>query len=166
MASSDLAAFRADLLKARDFLVKMRVREAALAIAGPNALADWEDYAESIGALGALELHLARAAALSKEVAPDLQDKFKGFAEKSPLALRAAEIAVSVRIADARRLDGQVLVLARKTASIFSLFKGGGLIKSLFSKKSELPLQEMLVDIERLLPLVTALESAAAKTAP
>lgn len=166
MPSSDLAAFRADLVKARDFLVKMRVREAALAISGPNALADWDEYADSIAALGALELHLTRATAWSKEIAPELQDKFKGFAEKSPLALRAAEIAVSVRIADARRLDGQFLVLARKTASIFSLFKGGGIIKSLFSKKSELPVKEMLVDIERLLPLVTALEAAAAKAAP
>lgn len=162
MNASDLTDFRASLLAARSFLVKMKVRETQLAIAGPNAIADWEDYSTSIAALGSLELRLAQAVALAKEIAPDLQDKLKAFAEKSPLALQAAEIAVNVRIAEARRIDGEVIVLARKTASVVSYVAGGGFVKKLFSKKPDLPVRQMIVDIDRLLPFVDALQAAVA----
>jgi hypothetical protein len=162
MGPSDLSAFRAALLTSKAFLLKMQVRAAQLAISGPNALADWPDYPEAVAALGSLELRLSQAVAHAKEVAPDIQDKLKTFSEKSPLALQAAEIAVNVQIADARRIDGQVVVLARKTASIFSYFAGGGLVKKLFTKKSDLPIRQMIVDIDRLLPFIDALQTASA----
>jgi hypothetical protein len=165
MGPSDLTALREALLTSKAFLVKMQVRAAQLAISGPNALADWPEYPGAAAALGSLELRLAQAVAHAKDVAPELQDKFKAFAEKSPLALQAAEIAVKVQIADARRIDGQVVVLARKTASVFSYFAGGGMLKKLFSRKSELPVQQMIVDIDRLLPFVDALQAASAAPA-
>jgi hypothetical protein len=164
MNPSDLTAFHEALLTAKAFLLKMHVRAAPLAIAGPNALADWPEYSAAIAALGSIEWRLAQAVAHAKDVAPALQDKLKSFAEKSPLALQAAEIAVNVQIADARRIDGQVVILARKTASVFSYFAGGGLVKKLFSKKSELPIRQMIVDIDRLLPFVDALQAASVAT--
>ena len=166
MTSTEPADLRAALLSAKTLLIYMQLHEARLAVAGSAALDDWEGYADGAASLGSLELRLARAVALAKEVAPDIQDKLKSFAEKSPLALQAAEILVNVQIANAHRLDGDVIVLARKTASIFSYFAGGGFVKKLFSKKPDLPIKQMIVDIDRLLPFVDALQVAVAANAP
>ncbi len=165
MTAGDVAELRAALETARSFLLHMAIREQVLAVAGPNALAEWEDFPTGIAALGSLELRLTQAAALAKEVAPEIQDKLKSFAEKSPLSLQSAEIAVNVAIAQARKVDGQVVVLARKTASIFSYLAGGGFVKKLFAKKPDLPIRQMVIDIDRLLPFVDALHAAAAAKA-
>lgn len=161
MTSTELADLRAALLSAKGLLTRMHVRKVQIAVAGAGALDDWNGWAEASAALGSLELRLTRAAALAKEIAPDIQDKLKSFAEKSPLALQGAEILVNVEVANARKLDADMIVLARKTASIFSYVGGGGLLKKLLSKKADLPVKQMLIDIDRLLPFVDALEAAA-----
>lgn len=161
MTGADIAALRADLETAKAFLLHMAIREQALAVSGPHALADWDDFPAGIAALRSLELRLVQAVALAKDIAPELQDKLKSFAEKSPIALQAAEIAVNVEVAKARQVDGQVVVLARKTASIFSYFAGGGFIKKMLAKKPDLPIRQMVIDIDRLLPFVDALQAAA-----
>ncbi len=161
MPASDMTELRDALITAQAFLVRMLTNARALYISGPNALAEWDGYAEAVAALGSLELRLANAVVLAKQVAPELQDKLKGFSDKSPVAIRSAELAVNVRIAGSRKLPGSAAVLARKTAAVFGYFAGGGLIKKLFSKRSEdLPLHEMVVDIERLLPLIEVLAAA------
>jgi hypothetical protein len=99
--------------------------------------------------------------ALAKDAAPELLDKLKGLSDKSPLIVQSAEIAVNVQIAEARAISGAPVVMARKTAAAVSFFMGGGIIKKLLAKKKdEIPLREMLIDIERLLPLVDALKAA------
>jgi hypothetical protein len=161
METSDLAGLRDALLTSKAFLTKMLVREAQLAIAGPQSLADWDDYDLSVAALGSIELQLAQAVALAKDAAPELLDKLKGLSDKSPLVVQSAEIAVNVQIARSRKIAGAPVVLVRKTAAAVSFFMGSGLVKKLLSKKKEeLPLCQMLVDIERLLPLVDALMAA------
>lgn len=160
MDSLDLADLHAALLTAKAFLTRMAVQEAQLAVAGPQGVAEWDDYDQSVAALGSLELRLAQAVSLAKDAAPELLDKLKGLSDKSPLVLQSGEIAVNVQIAQSRRISGAPVVMVRKTATILSFFMGGGLFKKLFSKKEELPLRQMLIDIERLLPLVDALKSA------
>lgn len=160
MNASEIAAFRADLITSRDFIMKMLIRQPQLSALGPRAMAEWDDYPAAVDALRKLELHLARAVALAKEVAPSIQDKLKNFAEKSPVALQAAEIPLSVQLADALRNDGQMVMLARKTAMIFKYVSAGGVLKTLFTKKSELPLRQMVIDIERILPFVDVLQTA------
>lgn len=159
MNSSDIAAFRADLLTSRDFIMKMIIRQPQLSALGPRAMAEWDDYPAAVAALGRLELHLARAVALAKESVPSIQDKLKTFAEKSPLALQAAEIPLSVQLAEVMRSDGQMMMLARKTATVFKYVTAGGVLKTLFTRKSELPLRQMVIDIERLLPFVDMLQA-------
>lgn len=167
MDVSELTELREALVTARDFLVKVTLHKVDLAIAGPNELAGWDGYDDAARAMGLIELRLAQAVALSKDVAPDLQDKFKSFSEKSPLALRAAEMAVEVRIAQSRKVGGSTIVLTRKVATALSYVVGGGFVKKLFSRqeKKDFPDPQMLIDIDRLLPFVDALRAAVDKVA-
>lgn len=165
MNLSDPAELRDALLTTKSFLIRMTVHKAHIAISGPNELAGWNNYEAAAAALTSMELRLVLAVDLAKRVAPELQDKLKSFADKSPLALGAAEIPVLVQIAQPHGVDGSTIVVARKVATALSYFVGGGVIKKLFSKRKDMPDPQLLIDIERLLPLVDSLAVAAQNAA-
>ena len=88
----------------------------------------------------------------------DLHERLSRILNSSPLFDRAAEIGLSVSLAESATTTASFLSLFKEFEGVLTTFLGVRRFASTFANEGPIPLKRMLIDIERLLPLVSQLE--------
>lgn len=157
----EIGYFASDLKQIKRFFLDMEARRDRLSIVGLRGISEWEGFQEATSALSTIEAKFAQAVRISRFVNPELGKRLSNIYDNSPLIYRAPEILISVQVEEAKGklgFQGTPLVfLFNSYARLFGFAK----FKSLFTDEGTIPIRRMLVDIERLIPLVDELSSNA-----
>jgi hypothetical protein len=145
-----------DLDTIQSFLLELIRHKRKIQLMGLSQVMIFDSYEATSEALTRIEVNLSKFSKAAKIINPVIGSKFDTTLEKSSIIKASAEISVSIKIAansETLQLSGSPLGSVMGFISIFSKRNKD----SLFSLgNAEIPIRDILIDIERLYPLITS----------
>lgn len=157
----DIYTLKGDLEKIRAFLFETATKQKYFEVAGLGEIKKVDGFDQAVTIMKSLEPRLSDLERSSRFLAPELHPKIKKIVDENPISNRATEIALEIEIIDSRNFQSEIFSSLSSLAQFFGSTFGLKRRNSIFAGDGEIPLREMLVGLDRLLPITNEIEKRA-----
>lgn len=154
----DLREFREQLLHLRSFLFEVASNTDRLSIEGLRGLRRLNGYEEALSTLPEIETKLLGCERLAAFLDTEIATRVSQISNKSALIAFAPEMRLTFELSEKKKSHVSVLSALRTSIAIFGRPFGFALAESPFDDSGTLPVRKMIIEIDRLLPLLLRLE--------
>ena len=147
-----------DLASVRVFFIEIAKKQAHLEIVGLERIRRIEGFEKASEVLRSIETRLAEFQRSARFAAPEIHEKVTKILDGSPLIDRASEISLAIEIADSRTLPSKFLPVLSHIAGDYAKLFGIAAFKGAFDSDGVIPLRQMLIDLDRIQPLLKSAE--------
>ena len=161
MEPYEIDSFADELVLVKNLLLRMEAASSLLAVAGMRRVSTWSEYNVGKEALLQLESKLSSVLKISRFVDTEIHERLLKISEESPIISHVAEIGIAIQIAEYQTKNGSGLSVFDALSASFSRTLRIPRFQSLFADEGQIPIRRMLVDVERVIPLVQELSRTA-----
>lgn len=154
----DLREFREQLLHLRSFLFEVASNTDRLSFDGLRSLRKLNGYEEALSTLPEIETKLLGCERLAAFLDTEIATRVAQISDKSALIAFAPEMRLTFELSEKERFHFTILSALRSNIASFGRPFGFTIAENPFDVSGTLPLRKMIIEIDRLLPLLLRLE--------